>query len=242
MDKLSPLGRLISFMLLLFSLLASGSIISNLVLIAFVFLLAALSGCDKKKAFIPVYRIRHFLLFIFLLNSLFSETGDILSFFVFRISGEGIFRALAIVYRTAFITLLASLYTSCSTINEINDSLYILLYPLKLIFIPVDMLASAFSLSLHFVESFSFLSERLRKVRALRRGGNERSILTFKSIVIPLFIITFKKADDLSLSLEARGYSAEMRVNKSYLRVKGQDIILILAQLIFLVLIFGAKV
>ena len=102
----------------------------------FVSLVALSSGCRLKDLIQPVFKLRYFLLFVFLLNVLFSDDGTLFSLLFIRVSKDGIIRAFLIVYRISIVTLIAYLYTSCSDISEINDSLYILLSPLKLIFIP----------------------------------------------------------------------------------------------------------
>ena len=146
----------------------------------------------------------------------------------------------------ALITLIAYLYTSSSTINEINESLYILLYPLKLLFVPVDMLSSALSLSLRLIDDFLLESERLKKVRQLRRIGKsdtlKEKILDYKAIVIPIFIMAFKRADELSLSFESRGYSAKMRLRRDYLKLGIKELISVLLAITILVFMISGGI
>lgn len=246
MDRISPFYRLLVFIMLVAGLLLADGILSNLIIICSIVLLIAMSSISRKGLFLPVYKLRHFLLLIFLLNALFSDEGTLFEFFIFRVSLSGILRALLIVYRMALITLIAYLYTSSSTINEINESLYILLYPLKLLFVPVDMLSSALSLSLRLIDDFLLESERLKKVRQLRMIGKsdtlKEKILDYKAIVIPIFIMAFKRADELSLSLESRGYSAKMRLRRDYLKLGTKELISVLLAITILVFMISGGI
>lgn len=246
MDRISPFYRLIFFIFLVLSVFIADSTFSNLIVLAIVFISLLLSKAGLKELFLPLFKLRYFLLFIFLLNMLFSEEGTLLSFFIFRISKEGIMNAFLIVYRVSLITLIAYLYTSGSAISEINDSLYILLFPLKLLFVPVDMISSSISISLILIDEFIGESERLGRIRKLRRIGIADTfkdrILDYKAIVIPLFLMAFKRADELSFALESRGYSAKMSFKKEYLKMGIREIITVLFILSFFALLVSGGI
>ena len=240
MNRLSPFYRFLFFILIVLSVFFADGIMANAIILAVVLFSILCSDVKVKDLISPLYKLRYFLLFIFFLNMLFSNEGTLFSLSIFRISKEGILNAFLIVYRVSLITLIAYLYTSGSTINEINDSLYIVLCPLKLLFIPVDTLSSAISISLSLIDEFISESEHLRKVRRLRRMGRDEGfkekILSYKSIVIPIFLMAFKRADELSLSLESRGYSAQMRVKREYLKIGIKEFSALFFSFTFLVL------
>ena len=245
MSRLSPFYRLLFFLFLVLSVFFADSFFSNLIVLLIVSAAFMFSKTGLDDLFMPVFKLRYFLLFIFLLNALLSKEGTLFSFFIFRLSRDGLINAFLIVYRVSLITLIAYLYTSESTISEINDSLYILLLPLKLLFIPVDMISSAISISLSLIDEFIGESERLRKVRKLRRTGMpdntfKERILDYKAIVIPIFIMAFKRADELSFALESRGYSAQMSVRREYLKIGIRELVAVLSILsVFVLLVSG---
>lgn len=246
MDRISPFYRLIFFIFLVLSVFVADSTYSNLIVLAIVLISLLLSKAGLKELLLPLFKLRYFLLFIFLLNMLFSEEGTLLSFFIFRISKEGIMNAFLIVYRVSLITLIAYLYTSGSAISEINDSLYMLLFPLKLLFVPVNMISSSISISLILIDEFIGESERLGRIRKLRRIGIADTfkdrILDYKAIVIPLFLMAFKRADELSFALESRGYSAKMSLKKEYLKMGIREIITVLFILSFFALLVSGGI
>ena len=243
MSRLSPFYRLLFFLFLVLSVFFADSFFSNLIVLLIVSAAFMFSKTGLDDLFMPVFKLRYFFLFIFLLT-LFLP-GTLFSFFIFRLSRDGLINAFLIVYRVSIITLIAYLYTSESTISEINDSLYILLLPLKLLFIPVDMISSAISISLSLLDEFIGESERLRKVRKLRRTGMpdntfKERILDYKAIVIPIFIMAFKRADELSFALESRGYSAQMSVRREYLKIGIRELVAVLSILsVFVLLVSG---
>lgn len=241
MNRLNPFYRLVFFILLMSSAILSETVPSFLLTVFSVSLVALSSGVRIKDLIQPVFKLRYFLLFVFLLNALFSDEGTLFSLLFIRVSKDGIIRAFLIVYRVSIVTLIAYLYTSCSDISEINDSLYILLSPLKLIFIPVDTLSSSLSIALSMIDGLMYESERLKKVRKLRRLGLPESlkekILDYKAIVIPIFLIAFKRADELSFALESRGYSTKMKVKWEYLKIGKWELFSLLSVLVLLIII-----
>ncbi len=239
MDRIRPFYRLLLLILLISALLLASSFAWNVALFILIALLIGVTGIDKRELFRPLYKLRHFLLLIFLLNSLFSDEGSIFSFLFFRCSLEGIIRAFIIVYRVSIITLLAEAYTLSTGISEISSCTYLLLFPLKLFFIPVEKIASAMSLALYLIDEFSGQSEKLKRIRKLRSLGNEESlrekIVGYKAIVIPIFIMAFRRSDELSFALVSRGYSAGMKADVELLKCGIKEVTALLLAILLII-------
>lgn len=239
MDRLSPFYRLLAFILLILILAIPSSLKANIFALLFFIAVILLTNTSKKELFKPLLRAKWFLLSIFLLNALFSNDSSLFRLGFVRISEYGVLRAFFIVYQVAVITLAAYLYTSSSIIREMSDSLFLLLSPLKIFFIPVDKISSSLTLALYLIDEFINESGKLEKARKLRSSGEKKGlkekILDYKAIVIPIFIMAFRRSDELSIALLSRGYSAKAKLRFDYLKMKKADVFFIFLEILVLI-------
>lgn len=115
---------------------------------------------------------------------------------------------LKIFIMITIITLLTATTSSIQLAFAIED----ILYPLKTIRIPVNEWAMTISIAIRFVPSLLDESQRILKAQASRgvdfsNGNFKDKIKSLISLVVPMFSIAFKKADDLANAMEARSYN-----------------------------------
>ena len=76
--------------------------------------------------------------------------------------------------------------------------------------IPVDKFALIVSISLRFIPTIFEEAERIKKAQIARGAEIEKGIVkriqNVTSIIIPVFVSIFRRADELAVALEARGY------------------------------------
>jgi len=115
--------------------------------------------------------------------------------------------------RLSALILLTSLLTLTSTTNELARGAEALMRPLQRLGLPADELAMVFTLALRFVPTLAQELERLLKAQAARgadpaRGSNPvqrtRQLLP---VLVPLFITTLRRGEELAAAMEARGYT-----------------------------------
>jgi energy-coupling factor transport system permease protein len=103
-----------------------------------------------------------------------------------------------------------------------------LLRPLRIIRVPTQDLAVMVSMALRFVPTFQEEYHRMKTARLARGGdmkgkGLLRKLKTVISIVVPLILSAFRRADDLAAAMEARGYARGPRTTLRELRMRGMD-------------------
>ena len=86
-----------------------------------------------------------------------------------------------------------------------------LLYPLKLIGVPVRDVAMILGVAIQFIPTFSEEAEAIRKAQTARGARFESRKLSEKAksvvpLVVPVFLAAFRRADELAMAMEARGY------------------------------------
>jgi energy-coupling factor transport system permease protein len=144
---------------------------------------------------------------------------------------ENLELGLTIVIRIICMLILTSLLTFTTRYQEINQGFTSLLKPLKLFHVPVGTFAMMLSLSLRFIPTLVDETNKIMKAQASRgvefsEGNLKQKINQVVSLLVPLFIVSFRKADDLANAMEARGYIMDAkRTSVDVLKFKLSDYI-----------------
>ena len=131
--------------------------------------------------------------------------------FKFKIYEEGVNRAGFILIRILLMIGLTSLLTLSTMTTDINNGLEAVLSPLKLIKIPVSVFSLLISLTLRFIPTLMNESRKIMNAQASRgvdfnEGSIKQKVNQIISLLIPMFVVSFKRAEDLANAMDARGY------------------------------------
>ncbi|MCL2375318.1 MAG: energy-coupling factor transporter transmembrane protein EcfT [Firmicutes bacterium] len=185
-----------------------------------------------------------------ILTAVFSSGGEyaepIASWWIFTIYIEGIIAAGMLGCRLILLILGPTLLTLTTTPVELTDGIERLLWPLSKIKIPVHEFAMIMSIALRFIPT---LFEETDKIIAAQkaRGADFESGNIFKRIkalvpiLIPLFINSFRRADELADAMDSRCYNGSKgRTRMKVLKFRWRDLIafLLVASIFFMVLLF----
>ncbi len=137
-----------------------------------------------------------------------------------------IISTIIIMLRLILIVIYTTILTLTTPPTEITYGLEILLSPLKIIRIPVNRMALSISLVLRFIPTIIDQGNKILKSQASRgidyhNSGLKGKFIAIKSMIIPMFVLTVKKADDLADAMAVRLYSinskrTNFRINKWY--------------------------
>ncbi|MEG2322688.1 MAG: energy-coupling factor transporter transmembrane component T, partial [Bacilli bacterium] len=178
--------------------------------------------------FKTILSIKWLLLFIVIINLIFQSS---LQFTIITL------------LRLIYIVLYTSILTLTTTPNEITDGLSKFFSPLKLIKIPVNKMALSISLALRFIPLIVDEANKILKSQASRgidynNSNLKGKFLALKSLIVPVFILTFKSADSLADVMELRLYNVSAkRVNFRQNKWGFYDTFLVLLHLALFVLI-----
>ena len=184
--------------------------------------------------------------FMFLLNLFMIKTGTVLfSWRFITVTTGGVYQALFIILRLIALVTGASLLTLTTTPVSLTEGLERLLSPLKIIKFPVHELAMMMTIALRFIPTLLEEADKIMKAQ-LARGADLESGNVLKRakamlpILIPLFVNSFRRAEELALAMESRCYhGGEGRTRLRILKFHWNDLIafLIMAGLIVAVVI-----
>lgn len=155
-------------------------------------------------------------------------TGKELFKYDILIFEDGANKALFIFLRVVIIMFTSSLLTFTTSPNDINNGLEALLKPLKKIKVPVGELAMMLSITLRFIPTLFNETRKIMDAQASRGADFKESKLKQKinqivSLLVPMFVISFKRADELANAMETRGYiigGNRTRIDVMKLRIK----------------------
>jgi energy-coupling factor transport system permease protein len=151
---------------------------------------------------------------------------------------ETVFRALFIFFRIVVIIMLTSLLTFTTMTTDINDGLEGILFPLKWVKVPVDVLTMMVSLTLRYIPTLLIETDKIMKAQASRGVDFKEASIKDKitqviSLLIPVFVISFKRAEDLANAMEVRGYViGQKRTKIDRLKIKTTDFIAMIGVLL----------
>ena len=152
------------------------------------------------------------LLLISVSFNLFLTPGqELIRFWIFKITWEGIRLAGFMAVRLIYLVVGSSLMTLTTTPNQLTDGLERLLRPLNKIHVPVHEIAMMMSIALRFIPILMEETDKIMKAQMARGADFETGNLIQKvknmvPLLVPLFISAFRRANDLAMAMEARCY------------------------------------
>jgi energy-coupling factor transport system permease protein len=212
LHRLDPRSKLISVFLLVFIIFLANSWVANSLVIVFTIMMVMLSRVPLTFIYKGIKPILWLVLFTVILHLFMTREGNIVfSFGIVTVYEEGIRQGFFIAIRFITIVLLTSLVTLTTKPIDLTDGLENLFSPLKKIGLPAHELALMMSIALRFIPTFMQETEKIMKAQMARgvdftSGPIGRRIKALLPLLIPLFISAFKRAEDLALAMEARGY------------------------------------
>jgi|SRR5690625_415692 len=161
------------------------------------------------KGLTPIWFL---ILFTFILHLFVTKEGEVIyEVFTLKIYSGGVQQGLMISLRFGLLIFMTSLLTLTTTPIEITDAIEELLRPLNKIKFPVHELALMMSISLRFIPTLMQETDKISKAQAsrgvdFRTGPIKERIKAIVPLLVPLFISAFKRAEELAMAMESRGY------------------------------------
>lgn len=210
--------------------------------IPFVYLVLelVLSGISLRYILNSLKPIRFLLVLMFLLNLFFTKGETVwLDLGFWQLTGEAVLQSFFLSIRIVLLVAGASMLTLTTSPIALTDGLEKLLTPLKIFHFPAHELAMMMTIALRFVPTLMDESEKIRNAQ-MSRGADFESGNVFKRvksmipILIPLFVSSFRKADDLAIAMESRCYhGGDGRTRMHQLKFRKEDLFAILITLLF---------
>ncbi|WML29398.1 energy-coupling factor transporter transmembrane protein EcfT [Neobacillus sp. OS1-32] len=210
--KMDPRSKLTIIFLFVCIIFIANNWLTYTIIGVYTFLMIGLSRIPIRFLYGGLKPVLWLVAFTFLLQLFFTREGTVVVDWGFvKIYAKGIKMGFYISFRFFFLILMTSLLTLTTTPIEITDGLESLLNPLKKLRFPVHEMALMMSISLRFIPTLMQETDKIMKAQIARgvefaSGPLMERIKAIIPLLIPLFVSSFKRAEELAIAMEARGY------------------------------------
>ncbi|MFX3624240.1 MAG: energy-coupling factor transporter transmembrane protein EcfT [Ectobacillus sp.] len=246
--RLDPRAKLLLVFLYVFVVFLANNALSYSFLFLYALIPLVLSRIPVHYVLSGLKPILWIFLFTFFLHVFTTKEGELLfQIGWFSVYEKGFAQGIYISLRFLVIIIITTLLTLTTTPIEITDGMEALLHPFKKIGLPVHEIALMMSISLRFIPTLMEETEKIMKAQSSRgvdfAGGPLKDRLrAVVSLLVPLFINAFKRAEDLAVAMEARGYQGgEGRSKLRQLLWQGKDTIALLSLLLLAFILLWAR-
>ena len=246
MDPRMKIILTILYIVLLFAAANPLGIALSLALLAALYTVSKIPVRLIVKSLRPIVPI---IIFTAVLN-LFFVVGSgepVLEVWVLKIYEEGIRYAILMAVRVVTLIAGTSLLTYTTSPIALTDALEQLLHPLMKLHMPVHELAMMMTIALRFIPTLVEETDKIMNAQKARGAMLDSGTLTERvkalvPILIPLFISSFRRADELAMAMECRCYhGGEGRTRLKVLRLTREDWLATAVCLAAFALIFATR-
>ncbi len=212
LHRMDPRSKLLIIFIFVCVVFIANNSLTYGILLAYTILMITFSKVRIRFILSGLIPVLWLVLFTLLLHLFFTKEGDlIVDWGWFKIYEEGIRQGIFISMRFFLLVLVTSLLTLTTTPIEITDGIEYLLAPLKKVNFPVHELALMMSISLRFIPTLMQETDKIMKAQIARgveftSGPFKERLKAIIPLLIPLFISSFKRAEELAVAMESRGY------------------------------------
>lgn len=246
--KMDPRAKIMAMLIMLVAIFFPSGWTGYAVIfccVAGVILLARLSFGFIWKAMRPMLFM---LLFLLIVNMAVVNTGTVLfSIGTWHIYSDAIFQTLYIAVRLLLMIMITTVLTATTKPLDMTLGIEDLLKPFEKIHVPAHEIAMLISIALRFIPDLIEETQRIMKAQEsrgvdLKEGKMKERIMAILSLIVPLFVSAFQRAEDLANAMEARGYApGEKRTRYKVLKMTGRDWMLLAgASLVLIAMIWLA--
>jgi len=235
---LDPRVKILSVLLLSIVILNAGAV-ESLVITAFLLAAVALSGLSAGRIAAALKPLAWFFAMLFCLHLFFTDGRPIFAALP-AVSHEGLDRGVAVTWQFVALVVSAAVLTMTTAPSELVGGFEKLLRPFNRLGVPSHDIAIMVSVALRFMPTLLEEVERMREAQMARgadfgSGGPVRRLRKMATLVIPLILSTFRRADELALAMEGRGYHRGPRTYLRELKFTRVDYAALLAVTAFLI-------
>lgn len=238
--NLDPRIKIILSLLYIINIFLIKSFLGYLVILAFTLLSIYISRLKFKYIYKSVRPIFILVLITAILN-IFIVKGTVLifSFGIISIYKEGLIIAAFMAIRLIFLITSTSILTLTTSPIQLTDGIEKLFKPIKFLGISAHELAMMMTIALRFIPTLIDETDKIMKAQMARGADFESGNIIKRSkalipILVPLFISSFRRADELAMAMEARCYrGGDGRTRMKVLKFNHLDYLAVVVTFVF---------
>lgn len=238
--RIDPRAKIV-FLIIFITMLFMASSVASYLLVAL--LLAYVVLCSKIQLRLILKSLKplvFIIAFTSILNVFYTTGTPIVEWGFFRPTYEGLLNAATLIVRITMLITITSMLTFTTSPIMLTGGLESIMSPLKKIKFPVHELSMMMTIALRFIPTLIEETEKIMNAQKARgadfeSGGLIKRAKALMPILIPLFISSFRRAEELAVAMEARCYTGgEGRTRMRQYKLSSVDYIAFFVLVLFL--------
>lgn len=230
--RLDARMKLILVIAIIVLIFMADTVIGNLAVFGLLVFTIILSRVNIRFVLRGLKPLWFIIVFTFVLNTFFYSDGtELFSWWIFKISEEGLSNAIRLAVRLIFLITATTMLTLTTSPIALTDGLERLMKPLKLIRFPVHELAMMMTIAMRFIPTLLEETDKIMKAQTARgaefdSGNVLKRAKGMVPLLVPLFVSAFRRADELAFAMESRCYNGGAgRTRMKILRLHYRDFV-----------------
>ena len=246
--RLDPRTKLIMTIVYIAALFVAEGVLGYGLVFLFLCTSVALSRIRVSALFKGLKPLIFIIILTALINLLYTQGDPLISFWIITITRQGVINAFFMVTRIMMLIAGTFLLTYTTSPIALTDGLEQLLNPLKKIKLPVHELAMMMCIALRFIPTLIEETDKIMSAQKARGADFESGNILQRAkalipILVPLFISSFGRADDLATAMECRCYRGGVgRTRMKQLTMAARDYVTLLIGAALLAAVITLKV
>ena len=225
--RLDPRTKIVLLVVYIVALFQASGWWSYALLLAATAAVMLLGHIRAKNIFKGLKPMLFIIVFTALLNMFYTPGRPVVEGWI--ITWEGIDRAVKMMLRITLLITGTFLLTYTTSPMALTDGLELLLKPLKKLKVPVHEMTLMMSMALRFIPTLIEETDKIMSAQKARGADFETGNLIQRAkallpILVPLFVSSFRRADELAVAMESRCYhGGEGRTRMTQLKYGKND-------------------
>ena len=228
--KMDPRSKIMIMLFLMVAIFIPAGALGYVVIGIFILFSLYLSKLNIQYALRTMKPMLWMMAFLLVINLLVIKTGTpLFSIKGFIIYSDAVNQTLYIVVRLMLMVIITTVLTATTKPLDLTLGIEKLLKPFEKIGVPAHIIAMMISIALRFIPTLIEETQRIMNAQAsrgvdLENGSIKEKIMAILSLIVPLFVSAFDRADQLANAMEARGYDpSRQRTRYKVLKMQTMD-------------------
>ena len=247
--RLDPRFKIVITIIFIVMLFTGKSMLCLAIGALYTLLAVVLSKIKPKMFWKSIKPILPFLVLTAAINLLLISSGNVgWEWHFIKITDESLNISVFMIARIVLLIIGSSLLTYTTSPITLTDAIERLLSPLKKLKFPVHELAMMMSIALRFIptlieETDKIMSAQKARGAEIDTGSFITRARNMVSILVPLFISAFRRADELATAMECRCYNGgEGRTRLRQLRSAPRDYMALAVTILFYAAVIAVSI
>lgn len=230
--KMDARMKMILTVLVIVALFICKNFYSLAAVTVFTVVIVLVSKISLKTIFKSVKPLGIIIIITSLLNLFYGQGEPLVTLFGrLKITEAGIYTAIFMAVRIILLVVIGSMLTYTTTPTDLTDAIERLFSPLKVFKLDIHTVAMTMTIALRFIPT---LIEEIDKIMAAQKsrgadmesGGLIHRAKALVPVLIPLFISSFRRANELAYAMDCRCYKGgKGRTKMKQVKMTGRDFV-----------------